>query len=485
MKKGIAFFICMLCCLTPPLPGAFAGEEIFAFAPADGKPLGGVRLERGALTGFEKDGDGAEFSFTTAQEGFYDVIVTSSGQGGHKENYIYMDGVYAGLFASEAGAAAPSALERVYLTAGEHTLTLLKYWGWIKVTGVEIRPSAPLPKDIYDVSPELVNPDASENARRLMAYLCDQYGQKIITGQFCEQGMYGLENAAVWRVTGGRYPAILGMDLMDYSPSRTERGTVGKTVDLAIDYWNKGGVVAFCWHWNAPSPYLTGTWYSGFYTEHTSLDLGKIMNGQDEAGCELLLRDIDVIAKELQRLRDAGVPVLWRPLHEASGGWFWWGASGPEAYVKLYRLLFDKMTGEYGLNNLIWVWNGQDAAWYPGDEYVDIIGEDVYPGERVYSSQSAVFLKALSYTDTRKMIVLSENGCMPDPDLLFRDGTVWGSYCTWEGDFVLAAAGMNKWSERYTEAEMVRKIYADPRVIARDDLPDLTSYPLPEERKGE
>ena len=48
----------------------------------------------------------------------------------------------------------------------------------------------------------------------------------------------------------------------------------------------------------------------------------------------------------------------------------------------------------YGCNNLIWVWNGQAADWYPGDEYVDIIGEDIYPGERVYAPQTAKFKEA-------------------------------------------------------------------------------------------
>lgn len=84
-------------------------------------------------------------------------------------------------------------------------------------------------------------------------------------------------------------------------------------------------------------------------------------------GKALIDADIAEIAKQLNRLRDAGVPVLWRPLHEASGGWFWWGAKGPEAYKKLWYYLYDQLTNVYGCNNLIWVWNGQNPDWYPGD----------------------------------------------------------------------------------------------------------------------
>jgi mannan endo-1,4-beta-mannosidase len=77
----------------------------------------------------------------------------------------------------------------------------------------------------------------------------------------------------------------------------------------------------------------------------------------------------------LKRLRDAGVPVLWRPLHEASGNawhtpWFWWGAKGAEPYKKLWNMMFDRMNNYHGLNNLIWIysinWDNKDSSWYPG-----------------------------------------------------------------------------------------------------------------------
>ena len=149
---------------------------------------------------------------------------------------------------------------------------------------------------------------------------------------------------------------------------------------------------------------------------------------------DLLIRDIDAVANQLKRLQEADVPVLWRPLHEASGGWFWWGASGPEPYIKLYRLLFDRLTKTHNIHNLIWVWNGQDPKWYPGDEYVDIIGIDIYPGERVYSSQAAKFGEIFEWTDKNKIIALTENGCLFDPDLVFRDNVIWSYFGTWSGN---------------------------------------------------
>ena len=316
--------------------------------------------------------------------------------------------------------------------------------------------------------------EASPEARKLYDWLRECYGKKILSGQQCAGGMYGMENQAIWRATGGDYPAVLGLDMIDYSPSRVEHGGESdKAVPYAVEYWNQGGIVTFCWHWNAPSPYLKEPWYSGFYTEHTSFNLGRVMDGEDEEGYRLLNRDIDAVAAQLLRLKEAGVPVLWRPLHEASGGWFWWGASGKEAYLKLYHLLFDRLTHEYGLNNLIWIWNGQDPEWYPGDDEVDMIGIDIYPGERVYDSQSASFIPLTRIAGERKMIVLSENGCIPDPERVFRDGTVWGYWCTWGGEFVIRNTKFNKPSEQYTETDMVRKAYSDTRVVTRKDLPDF------------
>jgi len=213
------------------------------------------------------------------------------------------------------------------------------------------------------------------------------------------------------------------------------------------------------------------------------MDLTAIVNGEDEEGMALLKKDIDNIARQLLTMQEAGVPVLWRPLHEASGGWFWWGAEGPDTYKKLYVLLYDTLTNEYGLNNLIWVWNGQHADWYPGDEYVDIVGIDIYAGEHVYTSQIDQFLTNLGYSQGSKMVVLSENGTMIDPELAVRDRAMWGYFCTWSGEFVMTDNVRKTYSEQYTGIEMLTKVYNSEFVITRDELPDLHNYPIREDAK--
>ncbi len=470
---------------TPTQVPVVTAEDV-TYEAEDGTLTGNAKTDNsksgysgsGYVTGLEGDGDACTFHIDITQEGFYDLEFVTANQGGYKENFILVDGESLGSLASESGNFETSVFERVYLTVGAHDVTLLKSWGWICLDSLTVSAAAALPDDLYTVSAQLVNPNATDNAKRLMSYMTDIYGKQILSGQYSD-GPYGMERAGIWRVTG-EYPAVLGLDMIEYSPSRVANGSSSKAVENAIEYWEKGGIVTFVWHWNAPEKYLTGVWYSGFYKEHTNIDLKKIMDGGDEEGYDLLIRDIDAIAEQLKRLQDAGVPVLWRPLHEASGGWFWWGNAGAEAYKQLYVLLYDRLTNHHGLNNLIWLWNGQSADWYPGDEYVDIIGEDIYPGERVYTSQIKKFLEASEYTKTRKMIVLSENGCLFDPDLAIRDGAMWGFFATWGGEFVLANNKMNKLTEKYTEEEMVKKVYAHDAVVTLSELPDLKNYPIHE-----
>jgi hypothetical protein len=75
-------------------------------------------------------------------------------------------------------------------------------------------------------------------------------------------------------------------------------------------------------------------WWSGFYTAASDFNVESALRDTGNANYTLLIKDIDDIAVQLGLLRDAGVPVIWRPLHEAEGGWFWWGAKGPEVCKK-------------------------------------------------------------------------------------------------------------------------------------------------------
>ncbi len=476
-RRGIALGMTVagLCLST----GTAEEAWISRMEAEDGTLLGRARRNGAVVTGLEHAGDGVQVVLAVPEAGHYDIVVRHASLGGGvKINFVEANGQRVGEVTSPGTQWNDGVVSYVWLEKGENVISVLSSYGWVNIDYIALRRSEPLPADIYDVEPTLINPNATVEARQLMTFLCDHYGKNVISGQQCQAGAFGMDNQSIWRATGGTYPAVLGMDVISYSPARVQKGDQSNVVESAIEAWDRGGIVTLCWHWCPAARYDKGDPWGSFYTENTSFSLRKAMNGQDPAGYQMLLDDIDAIAVQLKRLQDAGVPVLWRPLHEASGGWFWWGASGPEAYKELYILMYDRLTNVHGLNNLIWVWNGQHADWYPGDQYVDIIGEDIYPGEKVYTSQAARFIQALQYTPTRKIIALTENGCIPDTDLLIRDNVMWSWWCTWEGEFVLKSQGFNAYSDRYTEKEVVRRVYSHERVFTRKNLPDLKTYPL-------
>lgn len=394
---------------------------------------------------------------------------------GKFENDIYTDGKKVGTFTSENNKFSDYTVSAVSLTKGDHNIRIIKSWGWIELDKITVKTGAKISNSTYNVTSSLVNRNATANTKKLYSFLKDSYGKYVITGQQCDGGINGNEFKAIKNLTGD-YPALLGLDLMDYTPSRTAFGASSSAVEKAIEFANKGGIVTLCWHWNAPTEYLNSTanssdgWWGGFYTQSSKFDIAKVMNGQDAKGKKLLDRDIKEIAKQLKRLEKAGVPVIWRPLHEASGGWFWWGAKGSDAYKKLWKYLYKELTNTYGCNNLIWVYNGQSADWYPGDEYVDIVGEDIYPGNHVYDPQVSRFKQAINYGSKTKITALTENGCIFDIDSAVSINALWSWFMTWGGEFTVNGSN---YSEKYTEKSVIKKMYASKYSLTLGSLPKI------------
>lgn len=424
---------------------------------------------------FENDRSYCQIKINVPSDGIYDIVIRSMGIGGPKENDIYTDGKKVGTFTSENNKFSDYTVSAVSLTKGDHNIRIIKSWGWIELDKITVKTGAKISNSTYNVTSSLVNKNSTANTKKLYSFLKDSYGKYVITGQQCDGGINGNEFKAIKNLTGD-YPALLGLDMMSYTPSRTAFGESSSAVEKAIEFANKGGIVTFCWHWNAPTEYLNSTanssdgWWGGFYTKSSKFDIAKVMNGQDAKGKKLLDRDIKEIAKQLKRLEKAGVPVIWRPLHEASGGWFWWGAKGSDAYKKLWKYLYKELTNTYGCNNLIWVYNGQSADWYPGDEYVDIVGEDIYPGNHVYDPQVSRFKQAINYGSKTKITALTENGCIFDIDSAVSINALWSWFMTWGGEFTVNGSN---YSEKYTEKSVIQKMYASKYSLTLGSLPKI------------
>ena len=313
-----------------------------------------------------------------------------------------------------------------------------------------------------------VTPGASPEAQSLLAFFTDTYGKKIISGQqdgWQQTNGLSLELNYLTNTTG-KLPALLAMDLSDYTAKPLRPDFDHRIVKQAINWFaDRHGIVELCCHWRAPMN------EPAIYSKETSFDISRAVTAgtpeYDATG-----QDLDVIAAELEVLRDAHVPVVWRPLHEANGRWFWWGSGGPEPFKKLWRMMFENFTVKHHLNNLIWVFSpGAEtdlAAWYPGDAYVDIVGEDHYPLDGNHDPAAGIFNELNRLTRGEKMVALGENGPVPDPALAAKDHAGWLFFTTWAGSILF---------EKTTAAQL-REYYNNPYVLNLSDLPDLKDYPF-------
>lgn len=313
-----------------------------------------------------------------------------------------------------------------------------------------------------------VTPGASPEVKSLLAYFSDIYGKRILSGQ--QEGRRGTNELGYElnyiRNTTGKLPALLSLDFSSCTEQAPHPDREPHAAESAIDWYNhRGGIVAFCWHWYAPLG------EAAFYTKDTKFDISRgVTEGTPEYAA--LIRDLDVVAGELKLLRDAHVPVLWRPLHEVNGRWFWWGAHGPGPYQKLWRLMFKRFTYQDGLTNLLWVFSpGAEtdlADWYPGDEYVDLIGQDHYPMDGNRDPAKDVFDELVALGRGHKLVGLSENGPIPDIDQVVRQKAGWLFFTTWSGRVLTQS----------NTKEQLRDVFNHPYVLNLDDLPDLKTYPF-------
>jgi mannan endo-1,4-beta-mannosidase len=428
----------------------------------------------GYVTGFLNDTDRVTLDFT-AHAGFYDLAIRYRSP---VKGFLFeVNGLAcSGKFADSHGAFTEQRFGKVELREGANTLAIHGGWTHYEIDRVDLTPVAVLPS-LRKPPATLCDPQSATAARALMAYLAEQYGEHTLSGT-----IEGPDVDYVREVTG-QSPAIVASDMLDVTtaPIRYQGVVPGQTEQM-IERARQGHVLSYCWHWRSPSGLLDKTivrpdgtkdevrWYMGFYTRATTFNLEAALAHPKGADYALLMTDIDMVAGELRKLAARGIPVLWRPLHEAEGGWFWWGAKGPKPFIQLWRLLYDRLTRVDGLHNLIWVYTGTaNPDWYPGDDVVDIVGIDEYPAD-VRDPLSATWDDIQARFGGRKLVALSEFGGAPDLGAARRLGVTWSYFASWNKD--LGPLKM--------ERPVLKGIYNDPRVINLRDLPKDRWAPVAE-----
>lgn len=321
---------------------------------------------------------------------------------------------------------------------------------------------------------KLITPNPSIEAQNLMNFLTSIYGKKTLSGTMAKVSWNTEEADWVYMQTG-KYPALNCYDFVHHPYSPADWINYDN-IEVVENWWKNNGIVSAMWHWCVPKDLSADNPTEfAFYTEDTSFDISKI-DDTDSQEYKQMINDIDVISGYLKTLQNKNIPVIWRPLHEAAGntnsyeggsGWFWWGAKGPEPCKALWKLMFNRMTNHHKLNNLIWVWTsqGNDPDWYPGDEYVDLVGRDLYPETNVHDSQLKEFNKVKSIVGDKKMIALSECGGIPNPDAMFENGDTWLWFMPWYGDHIR--------NDKHNGAAYIKAVMDNPKVITRDQMPNL------------
>lgn len=288
---------------------------------------------------------------------------------------------------------------------------------------------------------QLVNPNATAETLELKQLLDSIYGHKIIAGQCDDQYLQYIQT-----VTGGKSPAIMGYDFNGICPTQNGNNDAFKATRWVKD---QKGIAQFQWHWISPNG--DGDWSS------PNFNLAEALADTLGSSYQNMIRDIDLVAVELKKMQDSLVPVLWRPLHEAEGAWFWWGFSGKEACIQLYRLMYNRLVNYHQLNNLIWVWNsyGTDKPnWYPGDDVVDIIAWD-YP--RYTGNNNSWNQYQQLFGDKNKLFGIGEDGHLTDPEIF--EEQPWLYFLTWA--YMINDNNTPDW---------INQVYNDPRVFTLDDL---------------
>lgn len=359
----------------------------------------------------------------------------------------------------------------IYMDAGVNTISIRQESGDMYLDCMEFANNTSLIPNRY-ITTESCNPDASPEARRLLAFLGENYGQKMVSGQHAEDS----SNGEIIRIveTTGKFPAIRFADMYPYSGNGGDSENAEVIADC-LQWAEQGGIAGLMWHWYAPMGEAT------VFTEEADFNLYNAVtyedvvmaspaelqemyeNGAISEECLRLIEDIDTVSLALKALCDAEVPVLWRPLHQAGGGLYWWDSAGSDVYLWLWNLLHERMVEYHQLNNLVWVWNGLDTAYLPSGAYYDIASADVYTDEKQEFGSGYEAYYALQEMAEGKILALSECSSLPDVTTAFRDGSVWSYFGLWYEPYLSGE------DNEYTDSETLIAVYNSEGVLTRED----------------
>lgn len=293
-----------------------------------------------------------EFKVTVEETGYYTLWANYMlpTDGTDKIQNLAINGISAGQvsFSMTDDFKTIKGAGKIKLTKGENTIGLIKSWGWVNLDYIELTPYEESP---FHLSSKPVTPEPTESALKLYNFILANFKKHVISGVMTERpfennGQYTPQDYSSQTElkyiydASGKNVVLVGFDFLHASGKNSDQqwyqGYTHASLEMAKTVWNAGGIPQFNWHWKDPMMDV-----EAFYTEssgNTPFTTFSITKAYDEKNekwktdsdeYKAIIRDLEMIADSLLTLQEAGVALMWRPLHEAAGKWFWWGPMEP------------------------------------------------------------------------------------------------------------------------------------------------------------
>ncbi len=309
-----------------------------------------------------------------------------------------------------------------------------------------------------------INPNATTSTKRLFSYLYSISGKYTLAGQHHQPSNMSTRGDSIFTLTG-KYPALWGGDF-GFSDERHNTDNIIYRKDLVAEIkkqFARGSVITITYHQANPVIGEPCDFNGGIISSLSDQEWNDLLTPGTEV-YEKWRKQMDLLADYLKQVRDADIPVLFRPYHEMNGDWFWWGKrTGEKGFSLLWKQLYDYYTNVHQLNNLIWVW-GPDKPhhglieYYPGDDFVDIVSCDIYPRPLISTVFEKEWYDQLLKIAKNKPLAIGENSIFPT-EKEFEDQPRWIWFMPW--DSMVFQNGDDR----------IKKVYSLERILTSDELP--------------
>lgn len=272
--------------------------------------------------------------------------------------------------------------------------------------------------NLNNIATGLCNVNASKSAKAVYQYFLSIYGKSTVSGVI-EPTFNSCDYSSLIQSTTKQLPAIIEYCIQDIHTTSYD------DISNITSHQANGGIVAINWQWATPS--LENDSPEN-YSVDSNFNLKNALR-DDKWEFQFVENEFNLIAQTLQTLKDNDIVVLFNPMRMAQN--HWWGKLDAIYFRELWRLMYDRLAIKHQLNNIIWVWSTESTnltkdelkKWYPGDEYVDIIGTNSYADNT--NSQIDRFLLLNETFEGHKMIAITECGNIPDIPKCHNMGDTW------------------------------------------------------------